>query len=64
MEVDDKNLTICRIDSSGRSLRVDFEGSDGKAVSVVLPADCLDSLLTTLPSLFEHAVKVRYLEPR
>jgi hypothetical protein len=63
MEIPDKDLGSCRINLSGGLLRLDFEGKDGKPVSIVLPAGNLDRLAGTLPDLIDHARRVRYREP-
>jgi hypothetical protein len=60
MEIVGKALTTCQVDPAGRSLRLNFEAADGQPASVVLPVDCLRSLLMTLPGLIEQALKARY----
>lgn len=37
-----------------------MEDTDGRPASVVLPTDCLRSLLMTLPNVIEQALKARY----
>lgn len=60
MEIVGKSLTTCQIDSSGRLFRLTLEAEDGKPASVVLPFDCLRSLLMTLPNMIERALKAQY----
>jgi hypothetical protein len=63
MEIVGKSPGSWRLNLSGGRLRLDFEGEDGRPVSVVLPADNLDRLPGALPDLIDHARKVRYREP-
>lgn len=60
MEIVGKGLTNCQVDPTGVSFRLGFESVDGQPASVVLPVDCLRSLLMTLPHLIEKALKARY----
>lgn len=60
MEIVGKGLTDCQVDPTGISFRLGFEGADGQPASVVLPVDCLRSLLMTLPQVIEKALKARY----
>jgi len=60
MEIVGKALTTCQVDPTGHSFRLNFEGVDGRPASVVLPVDCLRSLLMTLPGVIERALKARY----
>lgn len=60
MEIVGRSLTTCQVDPSGESFRLNLESEDGTAASVVLPADCLRSLLMTLPALIERMLKARY----
>jgi hypothetical protein len=60
MEIVGKALTTCQVDPSGDSFRLGFESVDGHPASVVLPTDCLRSLLMTLPNVIELALKARY----
>lgn len=60
MEIIGKALTTCQIDPDGDSFRLGFESVDGRPASVVLPTECLRSLLMTLPNVIERALKARY----
>ena len=60
MEILGKALTTCQVDPAGDLFRLGFEGVDGRPSSVVLPVDCLRSLLMTLPGVIEQALKARY----
>jgi hypothetical protein len=60
MEIVGKALTTCQVDPTGSSFRLGFEDIDGQPASVVLPVDCLRSLLMTLPDVIERALKARY----
>ena len=60
MEIVGKALTTCQVDSTGDSFRIVMEDTDGRPASVVLPTDCLRSLLMTLPNVIEQALKARY----
>ena len=60
MEIVGKALTTCQVDSTGDSFRIVMEDADGRPASVVLPTDCLRSLLMTLPNVIEQALKARY----
>ncbi len=60
MEIVGKALTTCQVDPSGDSFRLGLEDADGRPASLVLPTDCLRSLLMTLPQLIEMALKARY----
>jgi hypothetical protein len=60
MEIVGKALTTYQVDPAGDSFRLNVEDVDGRPASVVLPVDCLRSLLMTLPGLIEQALKARY----
>jgi hypothetical protein len=60
MEIVGKALTTYQVDSAGHSFRLNVEDIDGRPASMVLPVDCLRSLLMTLPGLIEQALKARY----
>ena len=60
MEIVGRALTTCQVDPTGSSFRLGLEDIDGQPASVVLPVDCLRSLLMTLPSVIERALKARY----
>jgi hypothetical protein len=60
MEIVGKSLTTCQVDASGTACRLNLEAEDGTPASVVLPLDCLRSLLMTLPGMIERALKRRY----
>ena len=60
MEIVGKALTTCQVDPTGHSFRIVMEDADGRPASVVLPTDCLRSLLMTLPNVIEQALKARY----
>jgi hypothetical protein len=60
MEIVGRALTSCQVDPTGSSFRLGFEDIDGRPASVVLPVDCLRSLLMTLPGVIERALKARY----
>ncbi len=60
MEIVGKALTTCQVDPTGDSFRIVMEDTDGRPASVVLPTDCLRSLLMTLPNVIEQALKARY----
>jgi hypothetical protein len=60
MEIVGKALTTYQVDPAGDSLRLNFVAADDRPASVVLPVDCLRSLLMTLPGLIEQALKARY----
>lgn len=60
MEIVGKALTTCQVDPTGDLFRFGFEGVDGRPASVVLPVDCLRSLLMTLPNVIEQALQARY----
>ena len=44
----------------GDGFRLNFECVDGRSASVILPADCVKSLLKTLPGAVEQALKAEY----
>lgn len=60
MEIVGKALTTCQVDPTGDSFRIIMEDTEGRPASVVLPTDCLRSLLMTLPNVIEQALKARY----
>ena len=60
MEIVGKTLTTCQVDPAGDVFRPNLEDTDGQPASVVLPIECLRSLLMTLPGVIEQALKVRY----
>lgn len=60
MEIVGKGLTDCQVDPTGVSFRLGFESIDGRPASVILPVECLRSLLMTLPHVIEKALKARY----
>ena len=60
MEIVGKGLTDCQVDPTGVSFRLNLESVDGNPASVILPVDCLRSLLMTLPNVIEKALKARY----
>lgn len=60
MEIVSKGLTDCQVDPTGVSFRLGLESIDGQPASVILPVDCLRSLLMTLPQVIEKALKARY----
>jgi len=60
MEILGRSLTTCQIDSRGSSLRLNLEAENGRPASVVLPMDCVQSLLMTLPRMIERALKARH----
>ena len=60
MEIVGKALTPYQVDPTGDSFRLNVEDIDGRPASVVLPVDCLQALLMTLPGLIEQALKARY----
>lgn len=60
MEIVGRGLTGCQVDPTGVSFRLNLESVDGHPASVILPVDCLRSLLMTLPHVIEKALKARY----
>lgn len=60
MEIVGKALTTCQVDPAGDVFRLNLEDADGRPASVVLPIECLRSLLMTLPGAIEQALKARY----
>lgn len=60
MEIYGRHLTTCQVDSKGEQVRLNLESEDGTAASITLPADCLRSLLMTLPALIERTLRARY----
>ena len=60
MEIIGKSLTDCQIDPSGELFRLNLTGVDGSPASLVLPVECLRSLMMTLPDAIERAVRARH----
>jgi hypothetical protein len=60
MEVIGRALTTYQIDPDGEAFRLHFEGADGQPGSLVLPVECLKSLLMTLPHAMEQALQAKY----
>jgi hypothetical protein len=60
VEVIGKSLTDCQVDKSGELFRLGLACADGSQASVILPVDCLRSLLMTLPNVIERALRARY----
>lgn len=60
MEIIGKSLTDCQVDESGELFRLNLACIDGSPASVVLPVDCLRSLMMTLPDAIERALRARY----
>lgn len=60
MEIVGKSLTDCQVDKSGELFRLGLACADGSRASVILPVDCLRSLLMTLPNAIESALRARY----
>jgi len=60
MEIIGRQLTTCQVDATGTSFRMGFEAEDGRPAAVILPVDCLRSLLMTLPGVIERALRARY----
>jgi hypothetical protein len=60
MEIIGKSLTDCQVDPSGELFRLNIACVDGQPASVVLPVECLRSLMMTLPDAIERALQARY----
>ena len=60
MEIIGKSLTDCQVDNSGELFRLNLACVDGSPASVVLPVECLRSLMMTLPDAIERALRARY----
>jgi hypothetical protein len=60
LDIDGKALTTCQVDPAGEAIRLNFESVDGRAASLTLPAECLRSLLMTLPRLTAQALRAKY----
>ncbi len=56
-------LTGFELSADGQSLRINLHRPDGERAAVVLPAECLSSLLMTFPGLIEQALRRRYGDP-
>jgi len=56
-------LTGFELSADGQSLRINLDRPDGERAAVVLPAECLSSLLMTFPGLIEQALRRRYGDP-
>jgi hypothetical protein len=60
MEIVGNKLTACQVDEAGEWFRLGFAAEDGTPSALVLPIDCVRSLLMTLPGMIERALKARY----
>ncbi len=60
MEIIGKSLTDCQVDGSGELFRLNVACVDGRPASVILPVDCLRSLMMTLPDAIERALRARH----
>ena len=60
VELIGESVTDCQVDKSGELFRLGLACADGSQASVVLPVDCLRSLLMTLPNVIERALRAKY----
>ncbi|MBS0220945.1 MAG: hypothetical protein JSR91_09405 [Proteobacteria bacterium] len=60
MEIVGKKLATCQVDEAGEWFRLHVEAEDGTPSALILPMDCVRSLLMTLPGMIERALKARY----
>jgi hypothetical protein len=60
MEIVGKALTTFQVGPNGDTFRLNFEKADGAAASLTLPAECLRSLVMTLPRLAAQALRAKF----
>jgi hypothetical protein len=58
--IDGKRLTSFGVAPDGSSFRLNLIDAEGKAVSVALPAGCLNELLMTIPRIITLAMHAKY----
>ncbi|MCW5748628.1 MAG: hypothetical protein KIT36_20735 [Alphaproteobacteria bacterium] len=60
MRIVGRALRTFQVEPGGDAFRLNFENSDGAAASLTLPADCLRSLIMTLPRVAAQALRAKY----
>ncbi len=63
MLVDATALTTFEVSADGQAVRLNLEGRDGRAVTVMLPLPCVTSLIMTLPAIQAQALRAAYGDP-
>jgi hypothetical protein len=58
-EIEATCLTSFEIESDGARVRLNLQDSGGEAGSVVLPAQCINQLLMTLPEMARQALRAQ-----
>src|SRR5215470_13830223 len=60
IEIAGKSLTRCQVAPDGSSIRLNFETTTGQPAAVVLPSECIQQLLMTLPHVASMAIKAKH----
>jgi hypothetical protein len=63
MLIDAAALTTFEVSDDGPAVRLNLEGRDGRAVTVVLALPCVTSLIMTLPAIQVQALRAAYRDP-
>ena len=61
--IEASKLTGFELSADGQSLRINLHRPGGEQAAVVLPAECLSSMLMTFPGLIEQALRRRHGDP-
>src|SRR5262245_35915485 len=59
-DISGTSLITCQIAPDGSSIRLVFEGADGRPASLILPTKCIQQLLMTLPHAVSKAIQARH----
>lgn len=59
-EIVGRELAACDLTGDGRFFRLGFIGENGEPGFLSLPADCVKSLIMTLPRVMEQSQRLRY----
>src|SRR5262245_64171529 len=59
-EIAGKSLTRCQVAPDGSTIRLNFETTCGKPAAVVLPSECIQQLLMTLPQVASMAIRAKH----
>jgi hypothetical protein len=56
-------LAAFEVAADGLAVRMSFRARDGGSAAIVLPSECMASLLMTLPRMIERALRLRHRDP-
>jgi hypothetical protein len=58
-ELEAARLTSFEVEPDGKRIRLNLQDADGKEGSFILPAECLNQLLMTLPEMARQALQAQ-----